>query len=104
MIKPGVTFGAMADYIHGFGTRRQMKTVMHLHGCGYGDDGPLFDRRAHVQRALELMMRQGNVFVWRPLAMSHDEKIRFAYGGPVLVTENGCEPLFKREHGMVEIG
>jgi Xaa-Pro aminopeptidase len=104
MIKPGVTFGALADYIHGFGTQRQMKTAMHLHGCGYGDDGPLFDRRVHVQRSHELMMRQGNVFVWRPLAMSHDEKIRFAYGGPVLVTENGCEPLFKREHGMVEIG
>ena len=42
MIKPGVTFGEMADYIDGFGANQGMKTVMQLHGCGYGDDGPLF--------------------------------------------------------------
>jgi Xaa-Pro aminopeptidase len=103
MIKPGVTFGALADYIGGFRANRAMKTVMQLHGCGYGDDGPLFSARARAERARNLPMQEGNLFVWRPLAISADEKIRFSWGGPVLVTEHGSEALFKREHEMVEI-
>jgi Xaa-Pro aminopeptidase len=103
MIKPGVTFGALAEYINGLGAKRALKTVMQLHGCGYGDDGPLFGDRAQGQRARDLPMTAGNVFIWRPVAMSADEKIRFSWGGPALVTENGCEALFRREQGMVEI-
>jgi Xaa-Pro aminopeptidase len=103
MIKPGVTFGALADYIDGFGASRAMKIIMQLHGCGYGDDGPLFSPRARGERARDLPMQKGNVFVWRPLTMSQDEKICFAWGGPVLVAETGCEPLFMREHGIAEI-
>jgi hypothetical protein len=48
-------------------------------------------------------MRTGNVFVWKPLALSLDEKIRFSWGGPVLVTGKGCELLFDREQGMVAL-
>ncbi len=103
MIKPGVTFGTLADYIDGFGANREMKTVMQLHGCGYGDDGPLFSARTRAGRARDLPMKAGNVFVWRPLAMSQDEKIQFSWGGPVLVTERGSEALFTREHEMVSI-
>jgi methionine aminopeptidase len=103
MIKPGATFGALADYINGIGANRGMKTVMQLHGCGYGDDGPLFSTRARGERARDLPMKAGNVFIWRPLAMSADEKIRFSWGGPALVSENGCEALFRHEHGMVEV-
>ncbi|MGH7851969.1 MAG: M24 family metallopeptidase [Candidatus Binatia bacterium] len=103
MIKPGVTFGALADYISALGANRAMKTVMLLHGCGYGDDGPLFSDRARAERTRDLRMKEGNVFVWRPLAMSDDEGMQFSWGGPVLVTEHGSEALFKREHGMVEI-
>ncbi len=103
MIKPGVTFGEMADYIDGFGANQGMKTVMQLHGCGYGDDGPLFSAGTRAERARDLPMQKGNAFVWRPLAMSADGRIRFSWGGPVLVTENDCEALFRREHGMVEI-
>jgi Xaa-Pro aminopeptidase len=102
-IKPGATFGALADYIDGFGGNRGMKAVMQLHGCGYGDDGPLFSARTRAGRARNLPIKAGNVFVWRPLAMSQDEKICFAWGGPVLVTKHGCEALFKREHGMIEL-
>ena len=101
MIKPGVTFGSLADYIDGFGANREMKTVMQLHGCGYGDDGPLFGDRAQGQRARDLPMTAGNVFIWHPLAA--DEKMQFSWGGPVLVTEHGSDALFTREHGMVEI-
>ncbi len=48
-------------------------------------------------------MKAGNVFVWRPLALSQDEKIQFSWGGPVLVTERGSEALFTREHELVSI-
>jgi len=50
MIKPGATFGALSDFVNGFGAKRGMKTVMQLQGCGYGDDGPLFTAKAHSDR------------------------------------------------------
>ena len=103
MIKPGATFGALADRVAELGVSGRIKTAMQLHGCGYGDDGPLFSDRTRAERARNLPMKAGNVFVWRPLALSQDEKICFAWGGPVLVTKQGCEALFKREHGMIEL-
>lgn len=103
MIKPGITFGALKAAVEGIGTKRGMKTVMQLHGCGYGDDGPLFSARLPNDRARDLTIQAGNTFVWKPLAMSADQRIKFAWGGPVIVSDRGCELLFKREHGMVEI-
>ena len=102
-IKPGTTFGALTDLINGFGAKRGMKTVMQLHGCGYGDDGPLFSANSPGDRVRDLRIEKGNAFVWKPLAMTADEKISFTWGGPMIVTDRGCEPLFKREHGMVSI-
>jgi len=102
-IKPGTTFGALTDLINGSGAKRGMKTVMQLHGCGYGDDGPLFSANSPGDRVRDLRIEKGNAFVWKPLAMTADEKISFTWGGPMIVTDRGCEPLFKREHGMVSI-
>jgi Xaa-Pro aminopeptidase len=103
MIKPGATFGALSDFVNGFGAKRGMKTVMQLQGCGYGDDGPLFTAKAHSDRVRDLPIEKGNVFVWKPLALSADEKIHFSFGGPVIVGERSCETLFKRAHGLVAI-
>ena len=103
MFKPGTTFGALADFVNGVGARRGMKTLMHLHGCGYGDDGPLFSAKSPGDRVRDLRIEKGNAFVWKPIAMTADEKIQFSWGGPVIVTDRGCEALFKREHGMVSI-
>ena len=103
LIKPGTNFAALKDLVTSFGAKRGMKTVMQLHGCGYGDDGPLFSLRSHGDRARDLTIQKGNAFVWKPVVMSTDEPIQFAWGGPVIVHDNGCEALFKREHGMVEI-
>jgi hypothetical protein len=50
-----------------------------------------------------LAIEAGNAFVWKPMAMSGDEKIRFSWGGPILITKTGCESLFTGEHGMVSI-
>ena len=103
LIKPGTTFGQLADFVNGFGAQRGMKTIMQLHGCGYGDDGPLFKRRTNGRRARELCIEEGNAFVWRPIAITADERIQFAWGGAVLLKESGCESLFTRDHGLVSI-
>jgi Xaa-Pro aminopeptidase len=103
MFKPGTTFGALADFVNGVGARRGMKTVMQLQGCGYGDDGPLFSAKSPGDRVRDLRIEKGNAFVWKPFTMTADEKIQFSWGGPVIVTDRGCEALFKREHGIVSI-
>ncbi len=103
MIKPGVSFGALEEFVTGFGEKRGMKTILQMHGCGYGDDGPLFTHRVKNERARELSIQENNVFVWKPMAQSADGKVQFAFGGPVIATANGCESLFKREAGLVAI-
>jgi Xaa-Pro aminopeptidase len=103
MFKPGTTFGALTDFVNGVGAKRGMKTVMQLQGCGYGDDGPLFSAKSRGDRVHDLGIEKGNAFVWKPIAMTADKKIQFTWGGPVIVTERGCEALFKREHGLVSI-
>jgi methionine aminopeptidase len=102
-MKPGASFGAVADVVSALGAKRGMKTVMQLHGCGYGDDGPLLPARSRGNRVSDVAIAKGNAFVWKPIAMTADEKIQFTWGGPILVTDKGCETLFKRSHGMVAI-
>jgi Xaa-Pro aminopeptidase len=102
MIKPGTTFGALSDFVSDFGARCDMKTVMQLQGCGYGDDGPLFTANKDNDRSHDLSIEKGNVLVWKPLVMSADKKIQFTFGGPVIVGERGCETLFPREHGIAK--
>ena len=56
-----------------------------------------------VRARVTCASKAGNVFIWKPMAMTADERIQFCWGGPVLVTENGAERLFKRAHGMVSV-
>jgi methionine aminopeptidase len=103
MIKPGTTFGELGDFANTFGSRRGMQTAMQFEGCGYGDDGPLYPTITRRDRARDIAISAGNAFIWKPIAMSGDRKIQFSWGGPVLVTESGCQALFEREHGIVEV-
>jgi len=103
MIKPGTTFAALTDFVNTFGPKRKMKTVIQMHGCGYGDDGPVFTAKSQGNQVRDLHIEEGNTFVWKPMAMSADERIQFAWGGPVLVTGKSAEALFTRGHGMVSI-
>jgi len=102
-IKAGMTLRSLQDSVKNLGAKRNMKTVIQLQGCGYGDDGPLLSSRFKGEHLGDLRIEAGNTFVWKPLVMSADERIRFAWGGPVLPSEKGCESLFKRDHGMVSI-
>ena len=103
LMKPGMTFGALNELVRALGARRNMKTVSQMHGCGYGDDGPLFTAQSAGNRLRDLRIEKGNAFVWKPIAMTADEHIQFAWGGPVIVSDTGAEPLFKRPHGIVAI-
>ena len=99
-----MTFGALEDFVNGIGAKSGMQTIMQMHGCGYGDDGPLFTHRVKSDRIRDLAIEKNNAFVWKPIARSADGEIDFAFGGPVIVTDNGCESLVKREPGLVATG
>jgi len=103
LIKPGTTLGALQDFVKSFGPKRKMKTVIQMHGCGYGDDGPLLTAKSRGDALRDLGIEKGNAFIWKPVAMTADERIQFAWGGPVLVADTGAEALFTRPHGMVSI-
>jgi Xaa-Pro aminopeptidase len=103
LIKPGTTFGAVEEFVNTFGAKRKMKTVIQMHGCGYGDDGPLFPAKSKGDRLAELRIVKGNAFTWKPMVTTEDERIQFTWGGPVIVTDQGCEALFTRSDGMVSI-
>ena len=103
LIKPGTTFGVLQDLVNAFGSRRRMKAEIQMQGCGYGDDGPLLPSKSLRDDLRDLPIKKGNAFVWKPAAMTPDATIRFAWGGPILVTETGAKELFTRAHGMVSL-
>jgi Xaa-Pro aminopeptidase len=103
LIKPGTRFGALKEFVNTFGAKRKLKTVIQMQGCGYGDDGPLFPAKSKGDRLADLHVEKGNAFIWKPMATTEDERIQFTWGGPVIVTDRGCEALFTRSHGMVSI-
>jgi Xaa-Pro aminopeptidase len=103
LIKPGTTIGALKEFVNEFGAKRNMKTLIQMQGCGYGDDGPLLAPKFPGDHLSDLRIEKGNAFVWKPMAMSADARMQFAWGGPILVTDAGGEALFKRDHGMVAI-
>ena len=74
---------------------------MQLHGCGYGDDGPLFSKRMLNQPRWDLAMEEGCAYVWKPAALSTDEEMQFVAGGPVLVTKHGAVTFFKPSYGVI---
>ena len=103
LIKPGTTLGSLQDFVKSFGPKRKMKTVIQMQGCGYGDDGPVLTAKSQGNALRDLGIEKGNAFVWKPVTMTVDERIQFAWGGPVLVMETGTEELSARPHEMVSI-
>ena len=100
VMTPGATMGELIDFTNGFGDKRGMRTAVLMHGRGFGDDGPLLTPRASGEEIRDLVIQRGNAWVWKPTAHSADGRISFTWGGDVVVTETGGEPLFKRGHGM----
>jgi Xaa-Pro dipeptidase len=103
LMRPGTTIGAIQDLANGFDAKHALKIIVQMHGCGYGDDGPLLTAKPAATHVRDLPLAKGNAFVWKPLVMTADERIQFAWGGPLLVTDDGAEALFKRSPGMVSL-
>jgi Xaa-Pro aminopeptidase len=102
-MRPGTPLGEFIDFVNGFGARRGGKTLILMHGRGYGDDGPLLSPRVRGERVRSLRLEAGTAWVWKPYAMSADERIQFVWGGDVVVTEQGGQVLFQRPHGLISI-
>jgi Xaa-Pro aminopeptidase len=103
-MKPGTAFSDMIDFVNGFGLKRGLKTLILMHGRGIGDDnGPLLTPRSTGEDIRDVRIERGNVWVFKPYAMTPDERLSFVWGGDVVVTEKGGERLFKRSHGMVSV-
>ena len=103
-MKPGVLFAELIDFINGYGPSKGMRSIILMHGRGYGDDGPLLtpqDTRAEHFR--DVPFQAGNTFVWKPIAYSDDWSIEFSWGGCIVITERGGEQLVKREPGLISI-
>jgi Xaa-Pro aminopeptidase len=103
ILTPGKRFAEIMDFVNSFGEKRGMKSLMLMHGRGYGDDGPLFTPQNRGARNREVTIEQGNVFIVKPIVTSADGSFDTSWGGCVLVTETGGEPLIKRTPGMVSI-
>ncbi len=101
-LQPGTTWGAFADRMRGY-ARDGLRTTVLLHGRGIGDDGPLFTPRASGASVRDVRIEEGVAVVWKPTVSSADGRIEFTWGGDVLVTAQGGEPLFARPHGLVSI-
>jgi Xaa-Pro aminopeptidase len=99
-MQPGTTFGEFADRLRRY-ERDGLHTIVLMHGRGAGDDGPLFTPRASGENVRDLPIQAGNAFVWKPTVASADGRIELTWGGDVIVTERGGEPLFTRPHGLV---
>ena len=100
---PGRPFAEFMDLINGFGEKRGMKSQLLMHGRGYGDDGPLFTPQNRGGRNRDVLIEKDCVFIVKPIAHSADGSFDTSWGGCVLVTDKGGEPLVKRTPGMVSI-
>jgi Xaa-Pro dipeptidase len=102
-MKPGVAFGEFIDSVNTFSQKKGMKTLILMHGRGYGDDGPLLTPQHRGEEIRDVVMEEGNVFVWKPIAMTDDEKVQYSWGGCVLLTAEGAVQLVERTPGMISI-
>jgi Xaa-Pro aminopeptidase len=102
-LTPGRPFAEFMDVINGFGAKRGMKSQLLMHGRGYGDDGPLFTPQNRGGRNRDVVIEKDCVFIVKPIAHSADGTFDTSWGGCVLVTEKGGEPLVKRTPGMISI-
>jgi Xaa-Pro aminopeptidase len=102
-MRAGTQLGDFIDFVNGFGARHGMKTLILMHGRGYGDDGPLLSPRVRGEQVRNLPLEAGTAWVWKPYAMSADERIQLVWGGDVVVTEQGGQVLFQRPHGLVSV-
>src|SRR2546430_3203650 len=73
ILTPGRPFAEFMDFVNTFGEKRGLKSLMLMHGRGYGDDGPLFTPQNRGARNRDVLIEKGNVFIVKPI-VSRDRK------------------------------
>jgi len=103
-MKPGTLFGELIDFINGFGAKRGMKTIILMHGRGYGNDGPLLTPGdVSADHFRDVPIAKANAWVWKPTAFSADGKLHTSFGGVTIVDDDGGHLVSGRTPGMVEV-
>ncbi len=104
LMKPGVSFAAITQGVAERAEQAGMHGWSMLHSRGFGNDGPLINTQdGRPDRTTGVEIEPNTVWMWKPSAVSADGRIKFRWGGCVLVTEQGAEPLVPRTPGLVSI-
>jgi Xaa-Pro aminopeptidase len=104
LMKPGTAFGDLIDFVNSFGERARLKTAIAMYGRSLGDDGPRLSPGMTSEGVRDLAIQRGSAWVWRPYAMTSDERTGFSWGGVVVITETGGKALSRRTHRLVSTG
>ncbi len=104
LMKPGASFAEITRGVAERAARTGMQGWSMLHSRGCGNDGPLINTQDGRQdRTAGVEVEPNTVWMWKPSAVSADGHVKFRWGGCVLVTEDGAEPLVPRTPGLVAI-
>src|SRR5208282_1075093 len=89
-MKPGVTFGELADCAELTALGGRLVSGLGAHGRGTGDDGPLVTARRKLSPELRAMTLDENCcFAIKPSVTIDDRSEVFRWGDTVAVTKNG---------------
>jgi Xaa-Pro dipeptidase len=101
--QPGKSCAEVLNFAKSVADKNGMKTEILLSARGAGDDGPVITAATSADALKGLAIEKNTSWLWRPTVASADGKIHFAWGGTVLVNENGAERLSKRAHGVISV-
>jgi Xaa-Pro aminopeptidase len=102
-LKAGRSCAEVVDFAKRVADKNGMRTEILLSGRGAGDDGPVIKSAATADSLKGISIEKNTLWLYRPTATSADGKMKFTWGGTVLVGENGAEVLAKRSHGVVAV-
>lgn len=96
-LKPGVTFGELADCAAQTAMNGRLASGLGLHGRGTGDDGPLLTARRKLSPEVRAMVLEENCcFAVKPSVSLDDRAEVFRWGDTVAVSKNGGQRLGTR--------
>lgn len=101
--QPGKSCAEVLDFAKSVGEKNGVKTQILFSARGAGDDGPVIKSSTSPDALKGLRIEKNTSWLWRPTAASADGKIKFGWGGTVLVGDKGGERLAKRPHGVISI-
>jgi Xaa-Pro aminopeptidase len=104
VMRPGASFAELVQRVSDAAARHGLQSWSMMHSRGYGNDGPMVNTQgARPVIPSDVEVQPNTVWMWKPTAISADGRIRFRWGGCILVTDHGAEPLVPRTPGLVSV-